>query len=274
MLLSNFKSKFSDFIRMNLYQVHIITPFAPSKYANDSLTFLCRDATFPFYTLNTQTNNYNNINHLYGTDIDFDPANFIFHMDNTNKAFSFFKDWNEFIIDKDKLVEFKNNYAGTIHVEVYDLKGIKKLSVTLWDAFPINIENMNLSYTSTDEVLTMSISFAFDDVTYEINNNTTPSIDYKIHMNNRLRQWPKPYNFEYPWSGVYDSVKGFAEGILGKQLTHQLEKKAKNKATQKINKKAGINAIPNSKKMFNLGGKTVSKGISGGTVSNASRMFK
>lgn len=274
MILKDFSSKFNDFIRTNLYVVHMISPTNPTEYSNQSLSFLCKDATFPFYTMNTQKLNYNNKTKTYAAEIDFDPATFVFHLDSSNKIFKFFRDWNEILIDTEtRQLEFKDNYTGTILVEVYDTKGRLKFSVTLWDAFPINIENMQLSYASNNELLAMSVSFSFDDVSYEIHNSSMPSTEYITHMKERLRPYPEPFSFKWPWDSFLSGAKGWAEGILGKKLTHQIESRATNFAKSKINKKVGINAIPNAKNVMNIGA-TAGRSPLSSTATKSARLFK
>lgn len=268
-----FRAKFTDFIRPNLYLVHILMPKAMTEFENQSLAFLCREAVFPFYTLSTSKLNYNNLNKNFISNVDFDPATFVFNLDNKNKLFTFFNKWNETIINKDRQFEYKKNYAGTILVQIFDSKGRNRVSVSLYDAFPINIENLQLSYSAENEVLPMSVSFSFDDVAYEIDNSSMPSDEYITHMKERLAVYPKPFSFSWPWDGVIDGVRGFAEGILGKQLTHQLENKVTAMGKNAVNKKWGRNAIPTATKVGNIT-KATGRDKTSTTITKSSRLFK
>lgn len=164
MFLEELKASFSDFLRPNFYQV----TFTGNIFGEREFGFLTRGATFPFLTYNTESVFYNNLPRHFANSIDYDPIPFEFLVDDGLKIMRFFDSWRKLVMnDGSRTFNYKAEYAGQIEVELWNRKQFMRAKCTMLDAFPVNIDNFALAADANDQLLSMTVSFRYDDIQYE-----------------------------------------------------------------------------------------------------------
>jgi len=103
-----------------------------------------------------------------------------FIVDRNSLIPEFFEQWMNFIINRDSFgganmlntqnerdpyeVQYKDNYvAPMINIQVYDRKQINVMSYKIYDAFPNNIQSINLNWSDADQLMRLNVSFSFTD---------------------------------------------------------------------------------------------------------------
>jgi len=168
MYLDHLVAAFSDVLRPNRYRVEFHVPFANGETQTESFSYLCTEATFPFFTVNTIESWYNNRTQSFASKIDYDPVSFSFIVDKSQKILTFLEQWRVMMIDEMHRMSYKDEYAGTIDVYLVDNLMVDKASCKLINAYPINTDSIPLSYESNDQAMRVSTSFKFDWIEYNI----------------------------------------------------------------------------------------------------------
>jgi hypothetical protein len=164
MFLENLKASFSDFLRPNLFQV----TFSGNLFGEYEFGFLTKGATYPFMTYNTTSIQYNNMPRHFAQSVDYDPISFEFMVDDGLKVLRFFDKWRKLVMnDGSRTFNYKDEYSGNIEIELLNRKQFMRAKCTILDAFPVNIDNLALNAETNDQILSMSVSFRYDDVMYE-----------------------------------------------------------------------------------------------------------
>ena len=89
------------------------------------------------------------------------------HMvDADNDIVQLFYDWTNSIVDygknNDYLARYLNTYtAKPLMIFLYDLKGNNTKTYNVQDAFPISVDQMQMSWGSSDEILKLSVTYKF-----------------------------------------------------------------------------------------------------------------
>ncbi len=164
MFLENLKGAFSDFLRPNYFNV----TFSGNIFGEKEFGFLARAATFPFMTYDTTTVFYNNLPRHFVNQVDYDPIPFEFMVDDGLKVLTFFDSWRKLVMnDGSRTFNYKEEYSGTIEIELLNRKQYMRAKVIILDAYPVNIDNIALAADSNDQLITLNVSFRYDDVYYE-----------------------------------------------------------------------------------------------------------
>jgi len=247
MLISNIKSNFTGFLKPNLYKVYFIAPFMDF---DESISYLCKDAVFPFLTINTKQLMVDNKKQNIAQDFDYDPANFTFHVDQDNRLFEFINKWISVIRNENGQLGYRDNYAVQVGIEVYNNRGDIKMEAFLLNAVLVNIEDIPLGYDQNDTLMTMSVSLAFDEVTYFVNNIDTNAM-YDIHQKERQEPYQGFYlgNIGFP----LDALRSKVGGIIGQENLYKIENKLGFDPASKID--AGNVLSRKAQKNFSLANK-------------------
>jgi hypothetical protein len=164
MFLENLKASFSDFLRPNLFQV----TFSGNLFGDYEFGFLTKAATYPFMTYNTTSIQYNNLPRHFAQGVDYDPISFEFLVDDGLKVLRFFDKWRQLVMnDGSRTFNYKDEYSGNIEIELWNRKQMMRAKCTILDAFPVNIDNVALAMDANDQIMTLNVSFRYDDVFYE-----------------------------------------------------------------------------------------------------------
>lgn len=150
--INQFKSSFkTDVARNSRFDVMIPVPLTLIQYRNmsEKLSFRCEIAGLPSRTLSTLNQQ------IYGPSEKFPyqssygdlTLSFIVSDDMSEKLF--FDAWLELINPSTNYnFKYKNDYTTQIAINQYDLEGKKSYSVDLVDAFPIDVSQMDLDWSS------------------------------------------------------------------------------------------------------------------------------
>jgi hypothetical protein len=164
MFLENLKAMFSDFLRPNLFQV----TFSGNLFGDYEFGFLTKAATYPFMTYNTTSVQYNNLPRHFANQVDYDPISFEFLVDDGLKVLRFFDNWRKLVMnDGSRTFNYKDEYSGNIEIELWNRKQFMRAKCIILDAFPVNIDNVALAMDANDQIMSLNVSFRYDDVIYE-----------------------------------------------------------------------------------------------------------
>ncbi len=186
---SALKAKFMNLAQTSQYTVKFQPPAEVAtrltgrgfNYADESgfLELLCSETSLPGSTLAThdKTNDYMGVTEKLAYRRIYDETlDMTFYVDKKYKIIQFFEGWIDYISGignegggfaayKNTQVGFRNNFPNTYKTNIYINKFEKDLSDrtlyhTFVDAFPIAINNIPISYESSD-VMRFSVSFSY-----------------------------------------------------------------------------------------------------------------
>lgn len=181
MFIDRFRASFRDFLRPNLYEVefHEMPQIEGiTSFDLRNMTLLCKEASFPFLTFNVAETFYNGIKKETVQGADYDPVTLNFMIDDNSTPIKFANNWIKAIKDEHQNFAFKKEYSSNIVIILKDLRGFDKAKVTLHDAFPVNIEPISLGYDQNDVISEISMSFAYDNATYEFGDGLSTGFDF------------------------------------------------------------------------------------------------
>lgn len=187
MFLEELKAQFSDVLRPNLYHVYIKPSWASENVVN--FGYLSQAATFPFVTFNTQQAIYNNVTQYFVNGYDYDPVSFDFLLDADLKVLKFFNEWvtrirnsiNTEGLTFEETVEafgtynYRDEYEADIEVVILNPRQFEVAKCNMIACFPVNLENLALAYANNDQLLTLSVSFRYTEITYSYDPNLSVS---------------------------------------------------------------------------------------------------
>lgn len=94
------------------------------------------------------------------------------HMvDAKSEIIQLFYDWTNLIVDYGSNRQFHayyhDTYAVPMQIVLYDLKGVKRKTYNISQAFPISVDQGQLSWASNDEILKLNVTYKFSEYTVE-----------------------------------------------------------------------------------------------------------
>jgi hypothetical protein len=169
--INDFKSSFTkDLARTNRFDVNIPIPLTLIRYISSakSLTYRCENAQLPGRTFaTTEQKTYGPVEKFpYQTTFNDIDLTFIIEDDMNQKVF--FDAWLNYINPQyNNNFRYKSDFSTIITVNQYDVTGKLSYSVDLVDAYPISMNQLDLSW-GDDGYHKLSVSFAY---TYWKNNS-------------------------------------------------------------------------------------------------------
>jgi len=169
--INDFKSSFTkDLARTNRFDVNIPIPLTLIPYISSakSLTYRCENAQLPGRTFaTTEQKTYGPVEKFpYQTTFNDIDLTFIIEDDMNQKVF--FDAWLNYINPQyNNNFRYKGDFSTIITVNQYDVTGQLSYSVDLVDAYPISMNQLDLSW-GDDGYHKLSVSFAY---TYWKNNS-------------------------------------------------------------------------------------------------------
>ena len=184
--VSEFKSKINDtgLAKTNLFFVTITLPsslrFIEQTIVTQELKFLCKTVDLP--ELNIQVADIKNKG--YGpvqyspVDIQYPSLTTMFMVDGDYAVVKFFHRWMQEIVNYDVSggyasanrginpyeFAYKEEYAGTVDVLMYSPNDKKTYNYKFSNAFPVTIGNITSSWENVDEILSLPVTFAYDEL--------------------------------------------------------------------------------------------------------------
>jgi len=74
------------------------------------------------------------------------------------------EDWSDLVIDKQSYtLNYLDKYAGTVVLTSLNQRDERNFRVTLYNAWPITINSMELNNTSTNDYLRLPVTFTYED---------------------------------------------------------------------------------------------------------------
>ena len=169
--INDFKSSFTkDIARTNKFDVNINIPLTLIPYVSSakSLKYRCENAQLPGRTFaTTEQKTYGPIEKFpYLTSYNDIDLTFIIEDDMNQKVF--FDAWLNYINPQyNNNFRYKSDYSTVITINQYDVTNELTYSVDLIDAYPISMNQLDLSW-GDDSYHKLSVSFAY---TYWKNNS-------------------------------------------------------------------------------------------------------
>jgi len=179
--ISDFRNQFTaDLARPNRFTVYIRPPSDfGTGIGMEGLSWRCEAANLPGRHLSTIEQKTYGPFEKYPYHTSYGDIDLTFIMDGDMGVRTFFDAWLDSINPISSFdVSYKDDYAAPIDIVQYDLTNTETYSITLVDAYPINVNQLDLDW-SNDGYHKLVVTFAY---TYWINNtqnisNAPPSND-------------------------------------------------------------------------------------------------
>lgn len=163
--INDFKSSFvKDLAKSNKFDVYIPVPLPLILYVNQAraLNMRCEEANLPGRTLSTAELKIGSSpveKYPYATT--YNDIDLTFMLDDTMNHKVFFDSWMNYISpDYSWNLRYKEDYATTITINQYDAQNKKSYSVDLYEAYPISINQLDLSWAS-EGYHKLNVTFAY-----------------------------------------------------------------------------------------------------------------
>ncbi len=162
--IADFKSSFKkELARSNHFDVFIPIPLGlfPFLAESRSLALRCENAQLPSRNLSTAPSKIYGVTEEYPYASTFDDVSLTFVVTEDMKEKNLFDSWMNYINPISTYnVKFKGDYAVPIVIRQYDLQNKLTMSVTLLDAYPKAINQMDLDWAS-DSIHKVTVTFAY-----------------------------------------------------------------------------------------------------------------
>ena len=163
--INDFKSSFTkDLARPNRFDVTINTPLILIPYISTAknLTFRCENAQLPGRTFATAEQKIgSNPIEKYPYLTTYNDIDLTFIVSDNMSEKVFFDNWLELINPSyDFNYQYKSNYATVITVNQYDNQNALSYQVSLFDAYPVSMNQMDLDWSS-DGMHKVVVTFAY-----------------------------------------------------------------------------------------------------------------
>jgi hypothetical protein len=178
--INDFRTSFTkDVARPSRFDVQIPVPISLGFYIPDArtLAFRCESAQLPGRTFETTTKKMGSAPiEYFPYHTNYQQATFTFIVSDDMSEKIFFDAWMELINPTtDYNFQYKQNYAVDVSVNQYDVAGNLTYSGNLVEAFPIDINQLDLDW-GTDSYHKLSVVFAYK----QWQNNTVSSIIQRV----------------------------------------------------------------------------------------------
>jgi hypothetical protein len=163
--LSQFYSQFTaDLARANRFEVLITPPPALNSFFGNGvavLAYRCETAQLPGRHLTVSQQKTFGPYEKFPVHTTYNDIDLSFIIDGDMRVREFFDSWLNLINpDNTFNIEYKSNYVTDIFINQYDLQNNLTYQVRLVDAFPMNINQLDLNWGS-DAVHKVHVTFAY-----------------------------------------------------------------------------------------------------------------
>lgn len=168
--VSNFKSQFTtDLARPSRFDVFIAAPSDFGTGMNISkLSWRCEIAQLPGRHFTTTEQKTYGPYEKFPYHSTYNDIDLTFIIDGDMKIKSFFDSWLDLVNPTNSWdVAYKDDYKSLITINQYDITNKLSYSISLMDAFPMSMNQMDLDWANSDGVHKLVVTFAY---TYWINN--------------------------------------------------------------------------------------------------------
>ena len=169
--INDFRASFSqDVARVNRFDVAIPVPLTLTPYLSSarSLVYRCENAQLPGRTFSTMEQKTYGPVEKYPYLSTYNDIDLTFIVDDDMSQKLFFDGWMNYINPQyNNNFRYKGDYSTIITVNQYDVTNALTYSVNLYDAYPISMNQMDVSW-SDEGFHKISVTFAY---TYWQNNS-------------------------------------------------------------------------------------------------------
>jgi hypothetical protein len=156
----------TDVARPNRFDVMIPVPIQLMAYYGTAknLTFRCEAAELPSVTYETFEQKIYGPTEKYPHQKNYNESTFTFMVSDDMSEKVFFDAWME-LINPSSTYDFpyKRDYATEITVNQYDANGDISYSISLDDAFPVSVNQLDLDWGTIDNYHRLSVVFVYKD---------------------------------------------------------------------------------------------------------------
>jgi hypothetical protein len=155
-----------------------VTAARPTNVYTDLLAYRCEIAQLPGRNLSTVEQKIYGPSEKFPHHVTYNDIDMTFIVDGDMREKYFFDAWLDYINPTNSFnIAYKETYCTDIKVIQYDISNRKSYSVTLVDAYPISVNQLDLDW-SNDGVHKLSVTFAY---TYWYNDSQSPSNPININ---------------------------------------------------------------------------------------------
>jgi len=163
--INDFRTSFNgDVSRPSRFDVQIPVPIKLLMYYNTAktLNYRCETAELPSKSYGTIEQKIYGPIEKYPNQMMFNDSTFTFILSDDMSEKLFFDGWMQ-LINPNSTYDFayKGDYATDIQVNQYDVTGELTYSVSLIDAFPISVNQLDLDWSNTDSHHKLTVVFAY-----------------------------------------------------------------------------------------------------------------
>jgi hypothetical protein len=164
--ISTFLSTFTtDVARPSRFDVNIPIPLSLATYISTArnLTFRCESASLPGRTLATTAKKIGSAPvEYFPYHTDYQQSQMTFIVSDSMEEKLFFDTWMELINPtSDYNFQYKSNYTSDISINQYGVSNALTYSGVLLEAFPIDVSQMELDWSSVDSYHKLTVVFVY-----------------------------------------------------------------------------------------------------------------
>lgn len=166
--IERFKAKFSGGLRPNKYRVEFLGKDNIAPYNIwEKMSLLCKGTVYSFYTYDKQEVFHNNTTMESVNKINFEPVILRFYVDRESDVLKVLHRWKELqYSDETGMFGYRDDYVVDIDVTLLDENLLDVTTVRYNNAFPINVDDIDLGYEASDTLMELTVTFAYDYPTY------------------------------------------------------------------------------------------------------------
>jgi hypothetical protein len=147
-----------------------------------SLSFLCHSAELPGESTATVTQKIYGVTEKFSVMTGYNDITLAFYTRGSGVEITrkFFQKWISFITGRAETinyrgkkvqettynVQYKADYVGTVKITHFAITGDPLVEVTLYDAFPVSINQVPLSWSAQNEAQSLNVTFAYTEYSY------------------------------------------------------------------------------------------------------------
>jgi hypothetical protein len=135
---------------------------AGGAFDTQKVGILCSAISVPQKTLQTYEHKQLGVSYRVPHSLLFDPIILTFYVDGDFEVRRMFEAWQGLIVDsKSAVVSFYDDYVTEMTVSVLDVEGYIRYSLVFEDAWCMSVAPLDLSYSSNNAVLNMSVTMSY-----------------------------------------------------------------------------------------------------------------
>lgn len=141
---------------------------------NGAVNVKCNMATFPERSLQTIDFKSNSVNFKMPWSTSYQPISLSFYADGNLDSREYFELWQSCVMNfGNNTMNFYNEYVSDVKLYLQNDSGADAYGIILYEAYPVNIGLMDISYGNSSTVLNVMISLSFKSWLPLSNSNST-----------------------------------------------------------------------------------------------------